>query len=155
MVLSLDPASRGLGFTIFDAPQSLLDWGYSDIRFNKKHRILNKVRSLIDLYNPDLIVLEDAHVKSARRSQRIRNLLRDITELALKNDIPVRHYSVRRMHDIFSVKNKAALSQQIAEFLPELSPYTPPLRKPWMTQNPHHHLFTAASLALTYYYLES
>ena len=41
----------------------------------------------------------------------------------------------------------------IVERLPELTPWRPPFRKPWMSESHRASIFDAAALALTYFYV--
>lgn len=155
LILSVHPTAKGLGFSVFDSPQNLIDWGYSDIRINKRERTLKRLKSLIDLYQPDTIVLEDTRTPSFRRLSRIKKVITAITTTAIKQGIPVYHYSQEQIHQAFGRKNKDDRAKNITEVLPELAPSLPPKRRLWDRQHPQMQMFDAVALALTYFYLET
>jgi hypothetical protein len=154
-VLSLYSTKRGLGFCLFDTPQNLIDWGYSDIRWNKRIRSIQKLKSLIDLYQPEVLVLEDTEADSCRRSRRIKKLTKALTKAAIGWQLPVYHCSSEQVNEAFDVKSKDARAACIAKVLPELNPYLPTKCNFWESQHPQMQMFDAVSLALTYFYLET
>ena len=155
IIVSIYPTSRGLGFSVFDTPKNLLDWGYCDIRFNKKARTIKKLEALIELYKPHLIVLEDADAASSRRADRIKKLITALTTTALNHNVAVQHYSNEQMSNAFGSKNKHDRARNISELIPELEPSLPPERRIWNSQHPQIQVFDAVTLALTFFYLET
>lgn len=155
LVLALYPSSNGVGFCVFDTPSNLIDWGYSDIRWNKKVRTLQKLKSLIDLYQPGVLVLEDTEATSCRRGRRIKTLTRSLTRAAVGWNVPVLHYSAEQVNNAFNAKSKDARASSIIKVLPELNPYLPKKRSLWDSPHPQMQMFDAVSLALTYFYLDT
>lgn len=155
LVISIHPSPRGFGFSVFDTPKNLLDWGYSDIRVNKKERTLKKLKVLIELYQPKVLVVEDTTDDSSRRTKRIKKLITAITTTALKYNVAVHHYSPEQMSSVFDSKNKDIRAKSITEVLPELAPLLPPKRRIWDSQHRQMQVFDAVALALTYFYLET
>src|SRR5579871_2517185 len=88
-VLAIDPASRGLGYAFIEGPDTLIDWGFRNIR-----RVRQDIRGveygeiLMMRYKPDVLVLEffdsDNHV---HRSPRVLALLNAFTSAATKRGI--------------------------------------------------------------------
>jgi len=73
-VLALDPTSRGFGFVVLEGPGRLVDWGVKDIRADKEQATLEKVKELIELYRPGVLVAEDCADPSSRRAPRVTRL---------------------------------------------------------------------------------
>lgn len=153
VVMALYPSSKGLGYCIFKGPKSLVDWGYCDFRINKTKRTLKKISVLIDLYIPDIAILEDTQAVDSRRQKRIIELTKTITEFLIKKGIPVQHYSMQEVELALQTTNKDERAKQIAESIPELKDYLPPRRKPWKSVHQRMQIFDAVSLALTYFYM--
>jgi hypothetical protein len=154
-VLAIHPTRRGLGFCVFDTPENLLDWGYSNIRFNKNARTLGKLKSLIDLYQPEYLIVEDINVESSKRKPRLKKLITTLTKAAIGFGVAVHHYSPEQIGQVFDSKNKQKRAESIAKVLPELAPYLPPKRRLWESEHAQMQVFEAVSLALTYFYQET
>ena len=71
-VFALDPYSRGFGFVVFKGPENLIDWGLKEARREKATRCLRHVEQLIEMYHPDVLVLEAIKDPQCRRCPRVR-----------------------------------------------------------------------------------
>ena len=72
VVLSIFPSSRGFGFAVFRGTWTVLAYGtrgFKD-RKNKNTHCLQKVAELIQMYRPDVVVLENYRGKGSRRSRQ-------------------------------------------------------------------------------------
>ena len=58
-VLAIDPSTRGFGFAVLEGPNRLIDWGVKETKKNKNARALKLIEDLIDVYLPNVIVVED------------------------------------------------------------------------------------------------
>lgn len=157
LALAIDPTSRGIGYALFEGPQTPLDWGTTEIRSEKNENSLERVKKLINFYHPEVLVLEDCSEESTRRCERIRILLDQVEEYSKSQKIPIAKYSSSRVQEVFSFFNartKHQIAQKICELLPKLAPNVPPERKPWMSEDRRMSIFDAVALVLTYYYLE-
>lgn len=157
-VFAVYPSTRGFGFAIFEGQLRLIDWGVKEVRVTKKNPLaLEKIEELVDFYQPEVIVVEDYRGEGSRRSRRIRKLIDDIEELAMKRNIPLRGYSRDLIRSAFSdigARNKDEIAQAIANRFPELEPRLPRIRKPWMSEDSRMNIFDAVSLALTFFHFE-
>jgi len=155
LVLAIYPTTRGFGFALFEESLSPVDWGVKEVRqSNKNARCLEKIALLMDLHQPDIVVLEDTTVKGSRRSARIRRLTRAIEHLALSRSIETHRYSRRAIRMCFAqagAATKYEVAQVIARQIAAYEPLLPPPRKIWMSEDPRMALFDAAALALTFY----
>lgn len=158
LLLAIDFMPRGFAFAMFEKPDSLIDWGLTDIRINVSKRSFQRIRQLIEFYRPSRIVLEDVKKSSAHRSNNLKQLSEEIKLLARNKEIQVTSYSAKTIQEVFSkfkCQNKHERAKAICEWLPQLSSRIPPKRAIWMSEDPRINLFDAVSLALTHYYLEN
>jgi Holliday junction resolvasome RuvABC endonuclease subunit len=154
-VLAVDPSARGLRFALLEGPQSLIGWGGSERTGKTKNAAaLLFMESLIESYQPDIIVMEDCRDKECKRCPRVRRLLQAICRLARKRRIRVRHFSVRIVRAALSgssTSTKHQIATIIAERFPELVPRLPPVRKSWKSEANRMGIFDAMALALTFF----
>ena len=152
-VLAIDPSTRGFGFAILEGPNQLIDWGVKETKTEKHKRTLASVAELIEQYQPGVLVLEDYTGKGSRRCDRIRQLIDDISKLALKRNVKVRHFSRAEIKQTFSesgAHNKYEIAHAIAKRFPELTPRLPHFRKPWMSEDYRMSIFDAVAFAVTF-----
>jgi hypothetical protein len=148
-ILAIDPTTYGLAFVAFDRGE-ILDWGQPG-GHRSSRETLRIVEDLFDRLAVDLLVLEDPDARHCKRAARIRLLLRKIDGCARKRGIAtvrIAREDVRRFWRERGVTQKEAVAAAIASELPELSPFVPPRRTIWRSENPRVNLFDAASLAL-------
>ena len=154
-VFALDPYSRGFGFVVCEGPEHVIDWGLKEARREKDTRCLRHVEQLIETYHPDIFVIEATHDPQCRRCPRVRELLHKMSQLAAEKKLKTRSFSRRAVQATFSEVSpvtKYEMANRIVERLPELTPWRPPFRKPWMSEHSRASIFDAAALALTYFY---
>jgi hypothetical protein len=154
-VLAVYPSTRGFAFVLFEGALSPADWGVKEIRgAQKNNRCLLAIASLIDQYQPGVLILQDTSPRGTRRARRIRNLNASIGELAESVGIPTIAYSRIEVLNAFASvapRNKHDLAEAIAKHIPAFDRYLPPPRKPWMSEDARMSLFDAAALALTFF----
>ncbi|HQU07583.1 MAG: hypothetical protein B7X04_01390 [Parcubacteria group bacterium 21-54-25] len=155
LVLGIHPASRGIGYTVFEGPLRLVDWGVKETRENKNRAGIQKIGELLALYHPSVLVIEAYRGEGSRRAKRIQALLDSVTALARARRVPLRRYSrghVRAFFSNYDATTKYQIATAIAAWLPELEPRLPPVRKPWMSEDYRMAIFDAASLSLTHFH---
>jgi Holliday junction resolvasome RuvABC endonuclease subunit len=155
-VLAIDPTSRGFGFAVLEGAGSLVDWGVRTVAGNRHTVAVSKLRELISLYSPDVLVVEDCTAPSSRRRVRVRRLLDELVQMANGADIRTHRVSVREVHDLLASNgrtNKHGIASAIAEHFPELVPRLPPERKIYMSEAERMAIFDATAFGLTYYFL--
>jgi Holliday junction resolvasome RuvABC endonuclease subunit len=156
-VLAVDPTSRGFGFVLLEGPSQLIDWGVSHACGDKYTWCLTRITHLIDLYSPEVIVIENSAGSGSRRTARVRQLLREIQALAMNRDIPTRRYSrseLRQAFSKFGARTKYQIAKAIVGSFPELASRLPPFRKPWMCEDDRMSIFDALGLALAMFHFE-
>ena len=153
LVMSIAPTSRGFGYSIFAAPNQLLDWGVKETRHDKNQRIRSKVEAMVRDIPPSAVVIENWFHESCRRSQRVRLLLYELAVVAHRGGATAMVYSCRQIRQTFGEcgKTKDSVARIIAETLPALKPWLPPKRRIWESEHYSMAIFDAVALALTHY----
>jgi Holliday junction resolvasome RuvABC endonuclease subunit len=157
LVLAIDPATKGVGYALFEGPRRPIDWGVKYAKVRKNAQGLRKIQRLIDFYHPDVIVVEDYAGDGSRRCKRVQQLIKNIKRLAQKKGIKTYSYSPSAIRKTFAqsgAKTKYEIAKKIAEWLREFEPRLPPVRKAWMSEDYRMSIFDAVSLALTFYLVE-
>jgi Holliday junction resolvasome RuvABC endonuclease subunit len=153
-VLAIDPSTRGFGFAILEGPEKLIDWGVKETKKNKNRMTLKLVADLIERYQPSMVVVEDYQEKGSRRSQRVSELINDISKLASNRKIRVRSVSRAKVKLAFAesgASNKHEIETAIAGRFQELAPRLPRFRKPWMSEDYRMSIFDAVALAIAFF----
>jgi len=154
--LAIDPTSRGFGFAVLEGPGTLVDWGVRSVPRTPRKVAQGKLRELITLYRPDVLVVEDCTTPSTRRRTRVRQLLDDLARMAKEAHLQTHRISVHQVHKLFAPKGrttKHGIASAIAEHFPELSSRLPPERKIYMSEAERMAIFDATAFGLTYYFL--
>ena len=151
-ILAIAPSTRGFGFAVTEASETLVDWGVKTVSRDKNAQSLEKIEEMITLYHPKIVVLENASAKGSRRSERIRTLIKQTIALATMCGVKVRVYSREQVMKAFlddAKGTKHACAASLAGRFPEeLGSRLPPKRRPWMSQDYRMSIFDAAALAL-------
>jgi hypothetical protein len=155
LVLSIYPNTRGFSFVLFEGPLAPFDWGVKEMRGRGKgRRCLAKIVTILDHYQPDILVLQDTSPNGTRRARWVTSLNAAITELADDRGILVYPYSredVRNAFGYLGAVNKQIIAEVIAKHIPAFERYVPPPRKPWMSEDARMGLFDAAALGLVFF----
>jgi len=152
-VLAIDPTSRGFGFVVLEGPATLVDWGVRSVPGNHQRTFVGKVREIIVLYQPDVLVLEDCNAPSTRRRHRVRKLIDEVVCTVKGTGLNTYRVSVRDVRVLFgSNAAKERVATTVAEHFPELAPRLPPKRKIYMSEAERMAIFDAAAFGLTYYF---
>lgn len=150
-MLAIDPTSRGFGFVVLEGGSKLLDWGTRSIRDDKTEKTLAKVRELLELYRPAILVVEDCDDPLSRRAPRIRILIERLTEEAAALNVRPQPVAVAKVVAFFGregARTKHQIADAIVRRFPELATYRPPRRKPWMSEDERQAVFDAVGFVL-------
>jgi hypothetical protein len=147
--LAIDPTSKGFGFAVLEGPDTLVDWGVKHATGNRE--CLQQAVALIGRYQPEVLVVERTDAAGCLRRLRARQLIGDLLALARERELRARRISRQTVLRYF-VKSGFATKRQIAVALsirfPELEPYLPPERKPWMSEDERMGIFDAVAFGL-------
>lgn len=154
-VLAIDPTTNGFGFAVMESPSRLVDWGVKEAAGDKNLICVQLVANLMARYQPDIVVVETPIGPKSRRCERVKELVRNILDLAVDRKIRTRAYSRAQVRAVFAndgSRTKHEIATAIAKRLPELSPRIPRFRQPWMSEDSRMAFFAAVALALTFYH---
>jgi Holliday junction resolvasome RuvABC endonuclease subunit len=151
-ILAIAPSTRGFGYAVIEGHRFLVHWGVKSIERDKNSGSIEKVKAMIELYEPQVIALEDTATKESRRSPRIKALTKRLVTVAESHKIKVALFSqvqVRRAFLGDASGTKHLLAKSIAErFSEELGFLLPPKRRDWMSEDYRMGIFDAVALAL-------
>jgi hypothetical protein len=155
LVLGVSLSTRGIAFTLFEAPVSPIDWGTHDLtRRRRNARSLELVERLIARLHPEIVVLEDCTDPGNRKSQRIRRLQQLIQNHCHGQAIGVYCFGRSQIRACFKAAGavtRPEIAKAIAGQVHAFSHRVPPTRRIWDGESPKMALFDAASLVMTYY----
>ena len=154
VTLSIAANTRGFGYVVFEHPDLIMDWGVKDVRKNKLRDSLLKARVLMHMLQPAVLVVEDVHHVSCRRSKRVRVLISKVAELGKRRGLEVVRVSREEMLRTFArahAHNKDDIAAVVAKLVPELAPRLPPRRRIWESEHYSMAIFEAAALAVTHF----
>jgi hypothetical protein len=154
LILAIHTTPRGFGFVVLEGPGRTIDWGTKEARGDKNRIVLKKAGELMSWYQPDLLILENTEASESRRADRIRDLHRQLADLAITHKAAVRQFTRAEIRAAFASRaasTRYEIAQAVSRELPDLAPWLPPPRKIWESENRKLSIFDAASLALTFY----
>jgi hypothetical protein len=150
-VIALDIRPQRIGYTVFEGPSRLLDWGVKRIRQKKTDRIM----FLLKTFRPSVLVLRRITRNSRRDLPAVREMIRTVRHQARSLSIPSLFVSMARINRVLGPYVKKPTKQQyaafIAECFPELAWQLPPRRKAWQREIWNMTLFDSAALGVTYF----
>lgn len=155
LVLAIYATSKGFSFVLFEGPGSPFDWGVREIgNPSRNAKCLEGIRKILDQHQPEVIVIEDTADRLSRRTARIRRLYQTIAHLGMSSGLEVHRVEKAAIRETFSsvgAVTKYEMAQAIAVQIPAFAARMPPVRKPWMSQDPRQSLFDAVALGLAFY----
>ena len=154
-VLGISLSTRGVGFALMEGKDSLVDWGTRVVKGDKNARCLSHIGNLINLYEPNVIVLEDPGSAVLRRATRIQALSKEISDVAKLQNLRVKVFT-RKQTQTGLLKNsdgtKHAVAQHLAMRFPEeLAFRLPKRRRCGMNADSRMDIFDAVALAEHYF----
>lgn len=153
-VLAVTVDKHGLGYAIFEDPDTPIDWGTKQPKQNKRSLSERSVEALIAFYEPDVLVLQRSDESKSRK--RAHELIAALASLGNLKGIEVVQYHWEEVQDTFDilggVRKNFAIAKKIAEWRPELKARQPSYRRPWETKAFAMGMFEAFALAITYYH---
>ena len=151
-ILAIAPSTRGFGYAVIEGHRFLVHWGVTKIEVDKNSGSIEKVKTMIARYEPQVIALEDTATKESRRSGRIKALTKRLVTVAESHKIKVALFSQIQVRRVFlgdALGTKHALAEIIAARFPEeLGFLLPPKRRDWMSEDSRMDIFDAVALAL-------
>lgn len=152
-VLGIHPSSRGFGWALFEGPLVPFDWGTVHIKGVKNSGALDRFKKLLDKFEPAVLAIESFDDNDSQRSERVRQLCRELVDLAEAGGVRVHVYFRSQIANTFGMAETATrdeIAGAVANRIAVLRSRLPKPRKPWQTEHPSLALFGAAACALTY-----
>jgi hypothetical protein len=151
-VLAITPSFIGFGYALIEEPIRLVDWGVKSVSKDRNTQSVAKVEELITLYAPQLLALPDDLDAKSRRSERVRQLIRNLGQLAERSGLKVHKSSQGEVREFF-FNTRPADKHDVADFLAkafpeELEAHLPPRRQPWTSEDYRMGIFAAVALAV-------
>lgn len=156
LVLAVHPTSRGFGWVLFEGPLAPFDWGLSKTPSDKNAKCLGRITRLIEQYQPGTLVLEAFERGASRRADRIQRLGRALVHLADNRGLEVRvltRASIRLCFASIGAATRHEIALAVSNHIDAFRHHLPPVRKPWMSEDPRLGLFNAAAAGLSHYAL--
>jgi hypothetical protein len=138
---------------IFEGSDFLIDWGVRQVEGPKNKASTAAAAELVTRYHPRIMVLEDVAAKGCRRCRRVRELVDALDRYSRERGLTVRKVTQARVKRTFfplGIRNKNQMARFIAAKFPELAPWVPPERKPWMSEDERMAIFDGAAMTLAF-----
>lgn len=154
-LLAVALTSRGLGYAVLEGEKSLVESSHSCMRGGDKNgQCVARVKKLVGIYRPGLMVLQNAAAKESRRIQRIRRLQGELVKVAAQKNLGVDLVSEKDLRRLL-LGNPRGTKDEIAEMLAqrfpnELALRLPAKRRPWQSEDSRMDLFDAVALAVAF-----
>lgn len=134
-VLALELTARGFAFAVLEGSERFVDWGGREVRADTGVSVfLAKIRSLVNRYRPDALIVEEP--AGSRRDRRSREWLAWAEQFASEHALG--HYAVTNadVQRQFSVagRSRYAIALGVARLFPELGRHLPERRGWWHTE---------------------
>jgi hypothetical protein len=147
--------TRGFGYVVFDEPFHLAAYGFASVRrTDKRAGAIIRFEELLEKFRPHEVIFEDVDAPGARRRQRVRELVRTLSELGRAHGLKVSTVARTAVVKCFSSAERAATKQSIAEDLgrhfPELRFKLPRPRKLWDSESERMSIFDSLAFAVTH-----
>ena len=151
-ILAFDPNYRGFGWAVLETePLTLVDWGISSCKREKGNRCTAVIDTMIQVYDPSIVVIEDCAGMNTVRCKAIRSMLNQITRTARrlkKRVVRISRNDVRLHFAKTGATTKQAIAEDIAERFPELKPWLPKPRELGYSEEYNMSIFDAVAIGL-------
>jgi hypothetical protein len=151
-VLAIDPSPKGFGYVVLEGADNLIDWGTKSTKRARNDICLKHLSNLFTQFCPNVFVIEDYKAASCRRGQRVKALLQEAEKLAVTKKViscSINPLDAKKRGSLDSSVSKDILARKLTEQFPELEPFLPVQRKPWMSEDTKASIFDALALAIT------
>jgi hypothetical protein len=156
-VIALQPEARQIGYAIFEGKE-LVEWGSKRIdsvpvERRAYVRALPFLRSLIERYEPDVILLpEPTAIPTTVRSRVIRAVRYELLR-APRQLLTISRHAIHIAFTPFLKAQRAgkeSIMQVLVRWFPELKKLLPKPRRLWEPQDHWVSMFDAVALGITY-----
>ena len=157
LLLAVHATSRGFGYVVFEGVGAPYDWGTVGARGDKNAVCLRKIEMMLDRYEPETLLLEEAK-SVANRSVRITRLYTAIASMASHRSIEVVVYTLGQIKVCFAqvgAITRQDIAEAVGRHIEAFRHAMPKPRKPWQSEDRRMAMFCATALVLTHYQLDA
>lgn len=145
-ILAIDPTPKGFGFAVLERGGRLVDWGVARVWATSEMEFVARVDAIISMYRPALVIVPEIPAEPHRaRSARRVSAVSAHARARGKQIVVMPPSEVKAAFP----GTKHARAELLATQFPELQPWLPRIRRPWMTEDERMHIFDAVSLIVT------
>ena len=152
VILAIYPHMKTIGYAVMDSPTSVKKSGYRYVSAYDAKSYLRYIASLVHLYEPDLIILEDEKSRKQFRGAYMQQLFWDIEEVITQLGVTKIHYSRNDIRKRFGKIDKQEIAEYIVTYFTWSDDRIP---KPRVStdgsESPSMSEFDALSLCITHY----
>jgi hypothetical protein len=147
-VLAIDPFHRGIAFAVFEGPESLAGFGLKYAPGHDAPKRMLRLSELLAFYQPDLLIIEDYHVRGARHRTTARRFVEQAAMFATHQGVRVETISRDNVLSVFGRRaSKFDIGLALTSRFPELRDRLPKKRKIWEAERERTNFFDAVALA--------
>lgn len=152
VVLAIYPHKRALGYAVMNSPTSMITCKHRYVNLRNATSGTSFIATLVDLYEPDLIVLESKASREQYRGERLLKFFSNLEKHIVTLARPIHHVSRKEIRMTLSVSDKNEMNDALIERFPRLAEHKPRQRAVCDSGEPESQCaFDALSLALTFY----
>ena len=152
-VLAIYLTYRGFGFTEFEDPNTVLDWGHASVDFHDPEIFKKRLIALIENNQVETVLSYSTH----KRPQQIQRNIASLQEICKSQAVKCKILPKEEVHSLFEsfgAQTKYQRARLVASHIPDLTHKLPPPRKPWMSEDLRMSIFESACLAITYFHMK-
>jgi Holliday junction resolvasome RuvABC endonuclease subunit len=156
-ILAIAIRSQRLGYAVLDGSNKLLDWGMVFYRRNGGKQVATtakRISSLLELYAPSMIVVEQSELRQVRNVGGLRLLSKLLRREAARQSVKfhaTKQLDVRKAFRSFDAKSKDDVAAALARMFPEVAYKLPHRRKVWESEHSIMPMFDAIAIGVSYW----
>lgn len=155
VVLAIYPHKRAIGYAVMNSPTSVIMCKCRYMNLRNATSANSFISTLIDLYAPDLIVLESEESRKQYRGDRLLEFFSKLEKHIATLDIPIHYVSRKDIRITLSVTDKNEMNDTLVERFPRLAD-NKPRQRIWDSGEPESQCaFDALSLACIWYIMNA
>jgi hypothetical protein len=158
-ILALEIRLSKTGFAVLQGPTKLLDWGVGVRWFGRnnrshKHAVSNRLRALMRLHGPSVVVARRINHYSAPANKRFAAILRSIRAECRRGPTEFKVIPTRRVQRHFALlghSTRHEVATSLAERFEQLSWKLPRRKKSYQSEATGMLIFDAAATGATFF----
>jgi hypothetical protein len=156
-ILAIDLRPRRFGYSVFEGPRFLLDWGANAYPSNGDPEgtvAARRLAALLRFSNPSAVVVKMERWESAKNDSVVRSMVEAITRETSSRSIPICLVGQNELASTFrdlQCETKYEIASVLTRIFPELLWKLPPPRRIWESEHPRMTIFDAIALGFTYW----